>query len=67
MIEAWLQFTCDVCGETAFATAPDLTRAEFRQAEGITRVRGKDCCKQCRRQGGGTPAGRHHLDGAGLD
>jgi hypothetical protein len=47
MIERWLQFTCDRCDETCNSTAPDMTVAEFRRDEHISRVDGKDLCKAC--------------------
>lgn len=49
MIERWLQITCDRCGETDNATAPNMTVAEFRKDLGrafVVRDK-RDLCESC--------------------
>ncbi len=49
MIEKWLQFTCDRCGETDNSTTPDMTVAEFRREARIKRIRNQDLCVECQK------------------
>lgn len=47
MIERWLQVTCDGCGDTGFAVAPDATASEARRDTKMKRRLGMDLCQRC--------------------
>lgn len=50
MLETWIQYTCDGCGETEFAPNPDATRKEVReyiQGYGWKHYGSLDYCRRC--------------------
>lgn len=54
MIESWLQWTCDGCGDTAFTNIPNQTRKELLKMmkdDGWKRRGRLDYCPTCVKEG----------------